>query len=55
MYQVPPKKRENLCKMWPKRIHDRMRAELALQDTAEWVEENGLNYPDSVHPIRNFA
>ena len=55
MCQVPPKERENLCKMWPKRTHDSTRAQLALQDTAELVKENGLKYLDCVYLIRNFV
>lgn len=35
MCQIPPEKRENLCKIWPKITHDSTRAQLALQDMVE--------------------
>ncbi len=53
--QVPPNERENLCKKWPKRKHEHTLSQLALQDTKEWIEENGLRHPDCVHSMRNFA
>ena len=55
MCQVPPNERENLCKKWPKRTHERTLSQLALQDTEDWIKENGLKHPDCVHPMRNFA
>ncbi len=54
MCQVPPNERENLCKKWPKKTHERTLSQLALQDTEDWIEENGLRYPDCIYSIRNF-
>ena len=55
MCQVLPNDRENLCKKWPKTTNKRILSQLALQDTEDWIEENGLNHPDCVYPKRNFA
>ena len=55
MCQVPSNERENLCKKWPKRTHERMLSQLALQNTEDWIEENGLKYLDCVYSMRNFA
>ncbi len=46
MCQVPTNERENLCKKWLKRTHERTLSQLALQDTEDWIEENGLRHPD---------
>lgn len=32
-----------------------MCAQLALQDTAKWIEKNGLKNTDYVYLIKNFA
>ncbi len=55
MCQVPLNERANLCKKWPKKTHERTLSQLVLQDTKNWIEENGLKHPDCVHSMGNFA
>ena len=42
-------------KVAKKNIYERTLSRLALQDTKDWIEENGLRNPDCVHSMKNFA
>ncbi len=55
MCQVPLEERENLCKIWALRIHESTWAQIALQETEEWIEDYGHGDPDCVHSMENFA
>ena len=52
--QVTLNEYENLCKKWPKKIHECMLLQLAYQDTEDWIEENSFRHPDYIHQMRNF-
>ncbi len=55
MCQIPPEERENLCKTWALKTHKSTRAQIALQETEEWIEDHGHRDPDSVHSMENFV
>ncbi len=55
MCQVPPEERENLCKTWALRIHESTRAQIALQETEEWIEDHGHRDRNCIHSMQNFA
>lgn len=55
MYHVPPEKHKNLYKIWSKQTYKSAHAQLAQQNTIEWIKNNGLKHPDCMHSITNFA
>ncbi len=55
MYQVFPEEHENLCKTWALRTYESTWAQIALQETEEWIENHGHRDLDCVHSMENFV
>ncbi len=55
MCQVPPKEHKNLCKTWALKTHENTRAQIALQEIEEWIEDHSHRDLDCVHSMENFA
>ena len=55
IYQVPPNKHENLCKIWVLRKYESMQAQIVLQDTKQWIENYGRKDLASIYLIEKFV
>ncbi len=53
--QVLPEEHENLCKTWALRTYKSTRAQIAFQETEEWIHDHRHRDPDCVHSMENFA
>lgn len=52
---IPPEKRKNLCKVWPRQTHEIMHLQFARQNTVEGMKENGIKHLDYMHSMTNFV
>ncbi len=55
MYQVLPKERENLYKIWALKIYKSTRAQIALEEIEEWIEDHDHRDPNCVYSMKNFV
>ena len=52
---IPPEERKNFCKVWLRQIYKSMYAQLAWQNTIEWIEENSPKHLNCIYSVTNFA
>ena len=53
--QILSEERENLCTIKALRTHKSTRAQIALQDIEEWIEDHDYRDPNCIHSMENFA